>query len=200
MNKNTPQLAAVLSLFAVAMASRIYTPFAGAGNAWLQNFSPIAAICLCGAIYFSRKTALLLPLAIVFLSDIFLDAHYSRSIFSIESISRYIALPLVIALGWAIRKKGSTWMAIPASVLGSFIFYVITNTGSWLTEAGYAKTFAGWMQALTTGLPGYAPTWTFFRSTFVSDLLFTTLFVLCMAATASRTPEQQPAHAQPAVS
>ncbi len=77
-------------------------------------------------------------------------------------------------------------MALPASVLASLSFSIITNTGSWLTDAGYAKTFAGWSQALITGLPGYAPTWTFFRSTFVSDLLFTALFVLCMAVTGNR--------------
>ena len=62
---------------------------------------------------------------------------------------------------------------------------MLTNTSSWLTGPGYAHTFAGWLQALTTGLPGYPPTWMFFRSTLLSDLLFTTLFVLCMAATAA---------------
>jgi len=69
---------------------------------------------------------------------------------------------------------------------GSAIFYVVTNTGSWLSDPGYAKTAAGWVEALTTGLPGYLPTWMFFRATLASDLLFTGIFIGCMAATRKR--------------
>ena len=92
----------------------------------------------------------------------------------------------------ALRNRARVAL-LPASILGSLIFYVVTNTGSWIIEPAYAKTLAGWAQALTTGLPGYPPTWTFFRSTLISDLLFTALFILCMAA--SRAPEAEPASA-----
>jgi hypothetical protein len=44
-------------------------------------------------------------------------------------------------------------------------------------DAGYAKTLAGWIQALTTGRPGFPPTWEFFRSTLFSGGIFTGLFV-----------------------
>jgi hypothetical protein len=44
-------------------------------------------------------------------------------------------------------------------------------------DAGYAKTLAGWIQALTTGRPGYPPTWEFFRGTLLSGGIFTGLFV-----------------------
>jgi hypothetical protein len=70
------------------------------------------------------------------------------------------------------------------------IFYIVTNTSSWLTWPGYSRTFSGWVQALTTGLPGYPPTWMFFRSTLVSDLLFSALFVFCMAATRAPAPAE----------
>ena len=33
---------------------------------WLHNFSPVAAIALCGAIYFPRKIAILAPLTLSF--------------------------------------------------------------------------------------------------------------------------------------
>jgi hypothetical protein len=49
----------------------------------------------------------------------------------------------------------------------------------------YAKTFAGWIQAITTGLPGYPPTWEFFRNTLLSGGLFTGLFVGAMKMTES---------------
>jgi hypothetical protein len=188
MKNQTLQTIAALALFAIAMTSRIYTAFAGTHISWLQNFSPLAAICLCGAIYLPKKLAVILPVSIIFISDLVLNAHYHAALFCPEMASRYFALALVIGLGWAIRKQGRLSMVVPASLLGSIAFYLITNTASWFTDAGYQKTVAGWVQSLTTGLPGYMPAWTFFRSSLVSDLLFTTLFVVCMVATSNRTP------------
>jgi hypothetical protein len=71
---------------------------------------------------------------------------------------------------------------LPASVLGSTIFYLVVNTFSWLSDPGYAKDFAGLIQAQTVGLPQYGstPTWMFFRNTILSDLFFTLLFVASM--------------------
>ena len=80
-------------------------------------------------------------------------------------------------------KIAPSWKTLlPASLAASLIFYVITNAFSWLSDPGYAKNFAGLIQALTVGLPQYSatPTWMFFRNSLVSDLLFTVLFVLCM--------------------
>ena len=201
MKNQTMQTVAALALFAVAMFSRIYTAFAGSHITWLQNFSPLAAICLCGAIYLPRKLAVILPVSIIFISDLILDAHYHASLFCPEMLSRYIALALVVGLGWAVRKQGRISMVIPASMLGAILFYIITNTGSWISDAGYQKNFAGWLQSLTTGLPGYPSAWTFFRNSVASDLLFTALFVLCMIATSSRTPALEPAgHPAPSAS
>ncbi|HWB59229.1 MAG TPA: DUF6580 family putative transport protein [Chthoniobacteraceae bacterium] len=199
-NQNLQMLAA-LGLFAAAMASRLCTPFAGLHLTWLQNFSPIAAICLCGAVYLPRKMALLLPLAIVFVSDLFLNAFsYGEPLISAAMIPNYLAFGLILWMGWMIRKHGRAWMAIPASPVGSGAFYLITNTGSWISNPAYAKTFAGWLQALTIGLPHYPSTWSFYRSTLISDVLFTTLFVVCMTVTASRETEAREAHPVPATS
>jgi hypothetical protein len=45
---------------------------------------------------------------------------------------------------------------------------------SWLTDPGYVKNFAGFVQALTVGLPQYSAhsTWMFFRNSVVSDFAF----------------------------
>jgi hypothetical protein len=56
----------------------------------------------------------------------------------------------------------------------------VTNTQSWWTDLGYAKTAAGWWQALTVGHPEFPPTLLFFRHSLVSDLVFTAAFVLVM--------------------
>ena len=153
---------------------------------WLHNFSPVAAIALCGAIYFPRKIAILAPLAGFFVSDLILNAYYLAtphvtSIVSARMIPEYLALGLSAALGWKLRTNPKAGLVFGASLLGSIAFYIITNTGDWIVDPAYAKNAAGWVQALTTGLPGYPPTLMFFRNTVASDLLFTAMFVVCMA-------------------
>ena len=57
------------------------------------------------------------------------------------------------------------------------IFYLVTNTLAWLQDPGYARTIAGWIQALTIGRPEWHPTtWEMFRNTLGSGGLFTALF------------------------
>ena len=72
--------------------------------------------------------------------------------------------------------------------------YVVTNTIAWMADPGYVKNAAGWFQALTTGLPGYPPTWTFFRNSAASDLLFTALYIGAMALTGTRLVASESQH------
>jgi hypothetical protein len=187
------QTAAALLLLAAVILYRLCAGFQTVHLLWLENFAPVAAVALCGGIYLPRRLAFIVPLGALFVSDLVLNWHYGYPLLSVEMFSRYIALAATVALGFTLRNRPRLLTILPASLLGSLIFYVVTNTSSWLTWPGYSRTFAGWLQALTTGLPGYPPTWMFFRSTLLSDLLFTTLFVLCMAATTS--PAEDPSWA-----
>ena len=181
------QTAAALLLLAAVTLYRLCAGFDGGHLPWMENFAPVAAVALCGGIYLPRRMAFAVPLGALFVSDLFLNWHFHYPLVSVEMISRYLALAASVGLGFTLRNRPRLATVLPASVLGSCLFYVVTNTSSWLTWPGYARTFGGWFQALTTGLPGYPPTWMFFRSTLVSDLLFSALFVLCMSAT--REPE-----------
>ena len=179
---------APILLVVIAIVYRIVIGVAGMTHMeWLHNFSPMAAIALCGAIFFPRRIAILAPLAAFLVSDLVLNAFYMAStphvtsLLSARMIPEYLALGLSAFLGWKLRANPKASLILGASIIGSIAFYVITNTGDWLTEPLYAKTLAGWVQALTTGLPGYPPTFTFFRNTLASDLLFTAIFVACMA-------------------
>jgi len=192
--KNISKACIVASvLFLVAVLYRLGLGLFGAHAGFLSNFAPLAAIALCGGIYLPRKLALALPLAALFISDLVLNAHYNAPLVDAQMVSRYFALGLVVALGFALRGRARFITVLPASVGGSLLFYVITNTGSWIDQPGYAKTFAGWVQALTIGLPGYPPTWSFFRNSLASDVLFSLLFVACMALTSSRETAADPA-------
>jgi hypothetical protein len=149
---------------------------------WLSNFAPMAAIALCGAAYFPAKFKFTVPLGALFISDLVLNYVYGAPLLQMQMVGHYVALALVGWIGFAIQNRASFKTLLPASVLGSAIFYLVVNTFSWLSDPGYAKNFAGLIQAQTVGLPQYSstPTWMFFRNTVLSDLFFTLLFVACM--------------------
>jgi hypothetical protein len=94
----------------------------------------------------------------------------------------------LIAMGKWLGKSAGFLKLVLGGILGAAIFYLVTNTLSWLLMPGYAKTLAGWIQALFTGLPGYPPSWEFFRNSLLSGGLFTALFV-----GAAKIAEESPA-------
>jgi hypothetical protein len=175
-----PALILILSAVAYRIAA-VFLIQSGQAS-WLANFAPLAAIALCGAVYFPPKLKFTVPLGALFVSDLFLNYYYHASLVQTEMIGHYLGLALVGLLGLALQNRASFKTLLPASIAGSTIFYLVTNTASWLSDPGYAKSFAGLIQALTVGLPQYSatPTWMFFRNTLLSDLFFTVVFVACM--------------------
>jgi hypothetical protein len=173
---------ALLLIFS-AVAYRITTGLLiHSGASWLSNFTPLAAIALCSATYLPRKYKFSVPLVMLFISDAVLNFRYGASLLDPQILVRYFALTLIGGLGALLQNRASLKTLLPASIIGSTIFYAMTNAFSWLTDPGYAKNLGGLLQALTVGLPQYSatPSWMFFRNSLISDLLFTLLFVLSM--------------------
>jgi len=174
-----PALLLILS----AIAYRIVTGLlAQPGSIGLLNFAPLAAIALCAAAYFPAKYKFTVPMIALLISDVVLNIHYGFSLLSPFVLSHYLGFALVGCLGLLLQNRRSMKTLLPASIAGSLIFYIVTNSVSWFFDPGYVKNFTGLVQALTVGLPAYSstPTWIFFRNTLVSDLFFTLLFVACM--------------------
>ncbi len=155
----------------------------------LANFSPIAALFLCGGLFIKRRHAWLLPLGVFLISDLALNWRYAASnpdvtfIESLLSPYLFIRYGLFLALFGAGRflRSSANWpVLLGCAVSGSFLFYLVTNSASWLFLPEYPKTLAGWFQALTWGLPGFPPAFLFFRNTLVGDLVFTVLFALVL--------------------
>ena len=174
-----------LLLIISAVVFRIATGFFGNSHSigWL-NFAPLAAIALCAAAYFPRKYKFTVPMIALLISDIALNFHYGFSLLSPFVLSHYLGFAIIGCLGLLLQSRASWKTLLPASIVASLIFYVVTNSVSWIYDPGYSKNLAGLIQCLTVGLPQYSatPTWMFFRNSLVSDLIFTSLFVVCMNA------------------
>ena len=173
---------ALLLVFS-AVAYRVTTGLLiHSGASWLSNFAPLAAIALCSAAYFPKKYKFSVPLVTLFISDAVINFRYGAPLLDPQVFIRYFALALIGCVGLLLQNRASLKTLLPASIVGSTIFYTITNAFSWLSDPGYAKNLAGLTQALTVGLPQYSatPSWMFFRNSLLSDLVFTLLFIICM--------------------
>jgi hypothetical protein len=156
------------------------------------NFSAAYALAFCAGVYLPARMAWWLPLSVLLFTDVLLNLfYYAESPVSGYQLLQYVGYAVIILLGRQYRAR-SSWLALlGGGVLGALLFYLITNTAAWFQNPEYSKTLLGWIQALTTGLPGYPPTWTFFRNTLLSGGLFTGLFVAAMKLTAAREPQEE---------
>src|SRR3989344_863642 len=128
------------------------------------NFAPIAAIALFGGTYLPKKYSLVLPLAAMFISDIFIgfDSWVSR-------LSVYGSFLLIGLIGQAIRKRKNMATVLGGSVLGSIVFYLITNLVFFYDTSMYSHTLAGQISSYYNALP-------FFRNTLLGDLFYVGVF------------------------
>ena len=178
----------VVSLIVLVLAAGWRVAAAHVPELW--NFAPLMALTFCAAVYFRDKRAWLVPFAALLLSDLYLDWHYATTFGETwlwpSAAVRLLCFALALPLGRAVAQRKNWLTLLGGAVAGSILFYIVTNTDSWVRDPNYAKTAAGWVQALTVGRPEFPPTLLFFRNAFVSDLLFTGVFALAMEWAALR--------------
>ena len=151
-------------------------------------FSAAYAIAFCAGLYLPGRTGWVIPLCVLAGSDLLITLIFYRQYgfsageFVLNMAPGWLVYAGLIALGRAFGPKRPLWMLTEGGLIGAVLFYIVTNTSSWLSLS-YAKTLAGWVQALTIGLPNHPPTWEFFRNTLLSGGLFTGLFVGAMKLT-----------------
>ena len=144
-----------------------------------QNFSAAYALAFCAGVYFRGAAAWWLPLGVMAATDAALNLFwYHVSPFGFYLLLNYAIYAVLILLGKGFGRRAGFFKLLGGGLLGALVFYLVTNTFAWLQDAGYAKTIAGWLQALTIGHPNIHPTtWELFRNTLLSTGLFTALFV-----------------------
>jgi hypothetical protein len=140
------------------------------------NFAPIAAMALFGGAYFTKKwAAFLVPLAAMFITDLFLGFHATMW-------AVYLSFILIVTLGMVLIKQKKIGNIFIASISASVLFFVITNFGVWITTPYFEKTGAGLAAAYTAAIP-------FFHHTLLGDLFFVAIIFGAYELIKARFPQ-----------
>ena len=129
------------------------------------NFAPIAAIALFGSLYLPRKFSVILPLAAMFVSDIFIG-FYEWPVM----IAVYVSFAVTGLIGLAVRKNKKFHTILGGTLLASIIFFIVTNFAVWTFGNMYTQNFSGLMESYYMALP-------FFRNSLLGDLFYTFILV-----------------------
>jgi hypothetical protein len=126
-----------------------------------DNFTPIAAMALAGGVYLEKRFALIVPLAALVISDIFIGFHNTI-------LFVYGSFILIGFMGIWLKSHKKFFPVLGTALFSSILFFVITNFGVWLTGGGwfYQRTWQGLVECYVMAIP-------FFRNTFAGDLVFT---------------------------
>lgn len=153
----------IVSMVCIAIASRLMPHY--------PNFTAVGAVALFGGAYLSKRWAFIVPLAALFVSDLFLNnliyAEFMEgfTLFTPNGWWMYGAFALVIMLGMGLLKKVTPGRFLGAATGAAVIFFVVTNFGVWLSSPLYAKTGTGLIACYTAAVP-------FFWNTLMGNLAF----------------------------
>ena len=146
-----------------------------------QNFSAAHALLFCAAFWLPGWMGWVLPLATIIVTDILLNVFaYDVTVLDPRLVTNWMILALFVVLAKWLARRRSYGRVLLGTLFGALLFYLVSNSVSWMVNPAYAKTIAGWVQALTVGLPGFPPTWMFGLKTLLGTGLFTGLFAGAM--------------------
>jgi hypothetical protein len=139
------------------------------------NFTPLAAVTALGAFYFrGLLPAVLLPAAMLVISDLVLPAHNSGPV----QISVHVMSIIPLLIGRAARRESGWQQAACWGLCGlapATAFFLVTNFAVWGSKSLYASTLAGLLDCYVHGLP-------FYRTMLTGDICYVSLMTACLAA------------------
>jgi len=131
------------------------------------TYTPVGAISLFGGTYFSDKwKAYLVPLVILFISDLALNYMYFHKFvwMDSESIMVYVSFVMMVYIGSYINKV-SVANVLAVSLVSVLVHWLLTDL-PWLHGGAlYSKSLLGYGEALVAALP-------FEKSLLVGNLIF----------------------------
>jgi hypothetical protein len=120
----TPRTGVLIAMIAFAVGVRLvifYVP-----GVFPYNFTPVEAIALFGGAYFSdRRLAFIVPLAAMFLADLFIGLHPLIPVI-------YGCIAASVLLGFGLRDKVSVLRVAGYGIAGSLLFFVVVSFAEWL--------------------------------------------------------------------
>lgn len=129
------------------------------------NFAPITAIALFAGVYLPKKWAVLAPLTALVISDAIIGFYHPVMMAAV-----YGSFVVACYLGILARKQKSVATIATATLIGSIIFFLVTNAAVWGFGTMYAKNLSGLMESYTMALP-------FFRNSLASDLFYVSILM-----------------------
>lgn len=142
-------------LLACGLAFRAWKLNLGAADC-CPGVSPWMAMAFTGAIMLPRALPWwALPLAMLGTDMVIQGARALEVLGSTWLV--YLCWTASSLWGSRLRGKAGVFGALAGVILCSLGFYLITSTQAWLANPAYAKTLAGWSQALTLGDPAWSP-------------------------------------------
>ncbi len=112
------------------------------------NFTPVGAVGLYAGARMSPRTAWMVPLSALLVSDIFVG-FYDWTVM----LAVYVGFMLAPVIGWLmLRGPAKATRVGTAVVINAVVFYLVSNFGVW--AAGYyPPTLAGLVACYIAGLP-----------------------------------------------
>lgn len=156
------------------------------------NFSPVEAIALFGGAYFaSRAWALAVPLIAMLVSDFVLGLArgglYLEYFVSAHFLAVYACIALSTVLGFGLRGRVSGPRVLGYGLVGSVLFFALTNFAVWLT----ASPLDAHVACNTGLLPCYVAAIPFFKWTLLGTLFYSALLFGGFALLRRRVPALQ---------
>ncbi len=171
MKRNYTNILLAGGLILMAVAARIVNY-----ELAIYNLAPVAALGLfSGAIVNNKKAAYLLPLLAMFISDAYIQLFTPmKGFYDISQFFVYGAMAIITFMGTTMKNHKPLRIA-GYSVAGSFVFFVLSNFGTFLT--GYwGLDMNGFVTTYLMALPFYTKEGSsFFFNTFIGDLVFSGL-------------------------
>lgn len=144
------------------------------------NAVAMGAVALYAGTRLPRRWAVVIPLAAMLLSDLFLDWGTGRAVLDPVRLTSYASFAAIVGLGAWLGRSTNLVGKVGLGFAASLLFFLTTNFAVWAVPAAhndptgpfYAPTLAGLMNCYAMALP-------FFPNTAIADLLGTlTLFGL----------------------
>lgn len=161
--KNLNLALLVLGLVVLGVLSRLSV------HAW--NFTILGGLALfSGALFVRKWVSILVMFTTLILSDILIGFHGQMPLV-------YLAFFMLCALGIILSNRPSRALVLGTSVLGSLLFFVVTNFAVWFEGALYPQTLSGLIECYMMGIP-------FYQNQILGDVIST--FILFEVARAAR--------------